>query len=591
MRILIYLLFLFVGTLSSPVAGFAAHAISIDGELKYPAGFESFAYTSDNARQGGDLVLHDIGSFDKLNPFTLKGEAPYGLELFVFESLAEPSLDEPFSEYGLIAEDIDVAEDKLSVTFTINSQAKFSNGTPVKAEDVAYSMATLKGPKVHPFYPYYYKDVKNTEVLEPGKIKFNFTQVNRELPMIVCQIPIFPEGSFEQEDDEKGLVGSGPYVIDSYSRGKYIKYTRNEEYWANTHPTRRNMFNFQTITIKYYKDQTVALEALKAGEFDFMSINIAKQWARDTTGPRFTSGQLVKKIFPHSLNAGMQGFLMNTRKPLFKDRRVREAIGLAFDFEWTNKSLFYGQYTRNNSFFSNSPFAATGLPTGLELKYLEEFRDELPKEVFDRPLTPVTTDQKGGIRTNLRKAKRLLASAGWNVKDGQLVNKGGEVFTFEIILVSQTFERVMAAFTANLEKLGMQVRYRTVDPALYTERLKEFDFDMIVATYGQSLSPGNEQRNFWHSSAADTPGSRNYAGIKSKAVDSLVDRIIYATDGEQLKAACKALDRVLWYGYYLVPNWYTDGHRIVYSNKLQQPGTLPRYYSPSQLLMTWWLKR
>lgn len=589
MHILVFLLSMFVYTLTIPAAGFAAHAISIDGQLKYPAGFSSFHYTSDKAKKGGELVLHDIGSFDKLNPFTLKGEAPFGLELLVFESLAEPSLDEPFSEYGLIAEDVDVAEDKLSVTFTINSQAKFSNGKPITAEDVAYSMATLKGPKVHPFYPYYYKDVKDTDILGSSKIRFNFTQVNRELPMIVCQIPIFPEGSFENIKQGEQLIGSGPYVIDSYSRGKFIKYTRNKEYWGNDHPVRLNMFNFQSITVKYYKDQTVALEALKAGEFDFMSINIAKQWARDTTGPRFASGQLVKKIFPHSLNAGMQGFLMNTRRPFFTDRRVREAIGLAFDFEWTNKSLFYDQYTRNNSFFSNSPFAASGLPKGLELEYLEEFRSELPKEVFDKPLTPVTTDQRGGIRTNLRKAKRLLSSAGWNVKDGQLTNEDGDVFSFEIILVSQTFERVMAAFTSNLEKLGMKVRYRTVDPALYTERLKEFDFDMIVATYGQSLSPGNEQRNFWHSSAADTPGSRNYAGIKSKAVDSLVDRIIYASDGEQLKAACKAIDRVLWYGYYLVPNWYTDGHRIVYNRALKQPGTLPKYYSPSQLLMTWWL--
>jgi microcin C transport system substrate-binding protein len=287
----------------------------------------------------------------------------------------------------------------------------------------------------------------------------------------------------------------------------------------------------------------------------------------------------------------MQGFLMNSRRNIFKDRKVRQALGYAFDFEWTNKSIFFDQYIRNNSFFSNSPFAATELPTGLELDYLNEYKDELPPEVFTTPLRPVTTKVKGGLRTNLRKAKKLLSEAGWKVKDGVLVNEKGVPFSFEITLVSQTFERVMASFVANLEKLGMDVSYRTVDPTLYVERVKKFDFDMIVATYGQSLSPGNEQRDFWHSSAADTPGSRNFAGIRSAAVDGLIDKIIYATNAEELTAACKALDRALWYGYYLIPNWYTDGHRIVYTNKFQQPDVLPKYYSASKYLMTWWIKK
>lgn len=578
---------LLLGTLNA----FGAHGVSIDDNLKYPAGFERFEYTSDKAKKGGELILHDIGTFDKLNPFTLKGEAPWGLELLVFESLAESSLDEPFSEYGLIAKDIEIAPDHLSVTYTINDKARFSNGSPVTVEDIAYSMNTLKGPDVHPLYPYYYKDIRSVEILDTKRVRFNFSQKNRELPMIASQIPIFPKGSFEDKDENGGLIGSGPYVVSSKERGKYITYKRNENYWAADHPVRRNMYNFDTITVKYYKDQTISLEAFKAGDFDFMSIYIAKQWARDLNGSGFSSGKLVKKFLPHSLNAGMQGFLMNSRRDIFKDRKVRQAVGLAFDFEWTNKSLFYGQYTRSNSFFSNSPFAATGLPEGLELEYLSEFRDELPEEVFTQPLQPVTTKDKGGLRTNLRKAKKLLIEAGWKVKDGVLVNDKGEVFSFEVVLVSQTFERVMASFVANLKKLGMDVRYRTVDPTLYVERIKNFDFDMIVTTYGQSLSPGNEQRNFWHSSAADTPGSRNYAGIRSKAVDGLIDRIIYATNSKELKAACKALDRALWYGYYLIPNWYTDGHRVIYANKFAQPDTLPIYYSASQFLMTWWLKK
>lgn len=576
----------FIFLLCSSGSAFGAHGLSIDGNLKYPEGFEYFEYTSANAKKGGELVLHDIGTFDKLNPFTLKGESPWGLELLVFESLAESSLDEPFSEYGLLAKDIEIAADHLSVIFTINEKARFSDGSPVTVDDVAYSMNTLKGTEVHPLYPYYYKDIKNVEILDKARVRFVFSQKNRELPMIASQIPVFPKGSFEGEDGD--LIGSGPYIISSHERGKYITYKRNEGYWAVDHPVRRNMFNFDTITVKFYKDQTISLEAFKAGDFDFMSINIAKQWARDLKGGGFSSGKLVKKFLPHSLNAGMQGFLMNSRRDIFEDRKVRQAIGYAFDFEWTNKALFYDQYTRNNSFFSNSPFAATGLPQGLELEYLTEFKDDLPAEVFMKQLEPVSTAGKGGLRANLRKAKKLLIEAGWQVKDGVLVNKSGEPFSFEIILVSQTFERVMAPFVANLNKLGMDVRYRTVDPTLYVERIKKFDFDMIVTTYGQSLSPGNEQRDYWHSSAADTHGSRNFAGIRSRAIDGLIDRVIYATNSEELTAACRALDRALWYGYYLIPNWYTNGHRIVYANKFNQPDTLPQYYSVSQILMTWW---
>jgi len=342
--------------------------------------------------------------------------------------------------------------------------------------------------------------------------------------------------------------------------------------------------------VKYYKDQIVALEAFKAGEFDVMPINIAKQWARDLEGPRFQSGELVKKLFPHDNNAGMQGFLMNTRRLVFKDRRVRQAIGLAFDFEWTNKALFYGQYTRSNSFFSNSYLAAKGLPQGLELQYLNEFRDTLPKEVFTTPLKAPVAEGLNGLRRNLRKAMHLLRDAGYTVKDEVLVNSSNQPLAFEITLVSPSFERVMAPFVSNLEKLGMQVSYRTVDPTIYTERLKNFDFDMIVVTYGQSLSPGNEQRNYWQSDAADHPGSNNYAGIKDRAVDRLIDRIIYSKDKVELVAACRALDRVLWYGYYLVPNWYMSGHRIAYHNIFSQPEELPKYYSPIQLILTWWIR-
>ncbi len=379
-------------------------------------------------------------------------------------------------------------------------------------------------------------------------------------------------------------------MVAAVKQGKSITYKRNPDYWAANHPVRKGFFNFDTITIHYYKDQIVAVEAFKAGEFDFMPVNIAKQWARDMDGGHFADGTLIKKIFPHKNNAGMQGFLMNTRRPIFKDRKVREAMGLALDFEWTNRSLFFNQYTRANSYFSNSPLAATGLPTGLELEYLEPFRRQIPAEVFEKPLTPPVTTGRYGLRKNLLKAAELLREAGWTIQDGILKDQAGTPFHFEILLVSPSFERVMAPYVNNLKKLGIDAEYRTIDPALYTEREQKFDFDMIVQVYGQSLSPGNEQRNYWHSATADIPGSKNLAGVKDPAVDAMVDKIIYARTQEELTAACKALDRILWYGYYMVPNWYMNGHRLAYRNIFNQPKTLPLYYDYMQLLMSWWMK-
>jgi len=575
----------------------ASHGISIDGKLKYGSDFKQFDYVSENAKKGGKLQLHDNGSFDKMNPFTLKGTAPFGLEMFVFEPLAMGSLDEPFAEYGLIARDIELAEDRLSITFTIDENAKFSDGSPVTPEDVAFSLETFKSDKVHPFYPFYYQDIKEAKILDAHRVQFLFNRANRELHMIAAQIPVLSKSFFTKHPFNGGEsnkvmippIGSGPYIVSAINQGRSIIYTRNPEYWAQNHPVRRGMYNFDTIVVNYYKDQIVAVEAFKAGEFDFMMVNIAKQWARDMVGKRFDDGSLIKKRYPHQNNAGMQGFLMNTRRPLFKDLRVRQALTLAFDFKWTNMSLFYNQYTRSNSFFSNSYLAADGLPTGLELTYLEAFRDTLPKDVFTKPLNAPDSNAKG-MRNNLRQAKQLLQDAGWTIKDGMLQNKDGLPFEFEISLVSPSFARVMAPYVKNLKKLGMTVDYRTIDPALYTNRIQTFDFDMIVHVYGQSLSPGNEQKNYWHSESAEHPGSRNLAGIKDPVVDAMVEKIIYAATQEELTAACKALDRILWYGYYIVPNWYLNVHRLAYHNIFQQPDILPLYYNHYQLLMTWWAK-
>ena len=595
MKILV-IVFIYSVLLYSPTVIFAAHGISIDGSLKYPPEFTQFDYTSSKFKKGGKLVLHEIGSFDKMNPFTRRGEAPYGLEMLVFEPLAVASLDEPFSGYGLIAENIEIADDRMSVTFTINKKAKFSDGTSVTVDDVAFTLDVFKGDKVHPFYPYYYKDISGTEKVGERRIKFIFSKRNRELPLIVSQMRIlskkfYAESGFGAEGKSGDLVpplASGPYTVSNVNIGKSITYRRNKIYWAENNPARKGMFNFDEIVVKYYKDQTVALEAFKAGEFDFISINIAKQWARDMKGPKFSSGVIKKDNFVHSNNAGIQGFLMNTRRDLFKDSKIRQALGLALDFEWINKALFHDQYSRTHSFFSNSHLAATGLPEGLELEYLNQYRGRIPDEIFTQPLLAPTTDKKNNIRSHLKKARELLRESGWKIEKGVLKNQQGKIFEFDILLVSQAFERVMASYVRNLKKLGIKAHYRTIDPTLYAERLKTFDFDMIVTTYGQSQSPGNEQRNFWHSSVASVNGSRNYAGIQSPIVDNFVDKVIYAENRTQLVAACKALDRVLWYGYYLVPNWYLGSHRISYYNKFHFPAQLPLYYSPFDLLMTWW---
>lgn len=579
-----------------PAISLSGHGLSIDGVLKYPADFSHFEYTDPAAVKGGELVLHALGSFDKMNPFTLRGAEPFGLEMFLFETLAVASLDEPFAKYGLIASHIEVADDKLSVTFTINRDAKFSDGSPIKVTDIKYSLDIFKSESVHPFYQIYFQDIISAQILDEERVRFNFKKVNKELPLIAGQLPILNQkncektGFFAPSGSDHFLppIGSGPYIVSAVNPGKSITYTRNKDYWAKNHPARKNMFNFDRITIKYFKDQIVAVEALKAGEFDFMSINIAKQWARDLRGRRFDSGELIKKEFPHYNNAGMQGFVFNTRRDIFADPLVRRAIGLAFDFEWTNQALFFNQYIRCNSFFSNSPLAATDIPEGKELELLEKFRGEIPEEVFTTPLTPPVTTPPSSLRSNLRLAKKLLKEAGWTVQKGVLANEKGEEFNFEILLSGPSFARVMSPFILNLERIGIQARQRTIDSALYMKRVKQFDFDMIVNTFGQSQSPGNEQRNFWSSQSADRKGSRNMAGIKNPVVDQLVYKIIYARTQEDLTTAVHALDRVLWYEYLVVPNWYLATHRLVFHRKFRQPQQLPRYYHPWQFLNTWW---
>lgn len=576
-------------------AAIAAPSVALGYAPKYPAGFDHFDYVDPGAPKGGELILSGFGNFDSFNPFILKGVSVDGLGTLVLEPLMVQSTDEPYSLYAHLAEDIQLADDGLSVTFRLDPRARFSTGDPVLAEDVKFSFDTLKSDKAHPQFRFYWADIQQAVVLGERTVRFDFVKRNPELHLIAAQMQVFSRKWVDGQAFDKLTrtppIGSGPYTVEKYRLGKDITYVRNPDYWARDLNTRRGMFNFERVTYKYYNDETVQLEALKAGEFDFTLVLNSKQWARDYTGPQFEDGRIVKEELVHHNNAGMQGFVMNTRRDKFKDRRVRRALALAFDFAWSNRNLFYDQYTRCDSYFSNSELAARGLPEGAELALLEPFRDRLAPEIFTQAWTPPDTREPGALRRNLREAKTLLEEAGWKVRDGRLRNAAGEPFDIEVLLVQKGFERILAPYAHNLRKLGVELKYRTVDMSLYIQRRRTFNFDMMVAGFSQSQSPGNEQFGMWHSSSADQEGSNNLAGIKDPVVDALVEKIVYAPDRQALIAATRALDRVLLYGEYVVPNWYIATHRVAYWDKFSHPKTLPLYYdAEGWVLQAWWRK-
>ena len=581
--------------LLSPLSVVAAPAMGMGYTPKYSADYQHFDYVNPDAPKRSELVMMGLGTFDSLNPYLLKGLPASGLGELVFESLLEKSLDEPFSVYGLIADDFQLADDELSATFHINPRAKFSDGEPITAEDVKYSFDTLMSKEAHPQFRVYYADVESAVVIDRLTVRFNFKNKNRELHMIIGEIPVFSrqwasEHAFAKTDDTRP-VASGPYIVDKYERGKSIVYVKNPDYWAKDLPVRKGMYNFEKITYKYYKDSTIALEAFKAGEFDFFFENYSKRWARSHDGPRYDSGDIIKTELTHQNNAGMQGFAFNTRRDKFKDVRVRRALSLAYDFEWANDKLFYNQYVRAGSYFSNSELAATGLPEGKELALLEKYRDQLPEALFKEQWKPATTVAPHSLRKNLIEARDLLAEAGWTIQDSVLKDESGQVFTLDILLVQNGFDRIVAPYAHNLKKLGIETSYRKVDSSLYKRRLDTFEFDMVVSSYPSSVSPGNELMSMYNSKSAEIKGSRNFPGIRSPVVDALISEIIQAEDREQVVIASRALDRVLLYGEYLVPNWYINVHRVAYWNRFGIPETQPLYYDPiTWLLKAWWVK-
>lgn len=572
----------------------AAHGLALGGEPKYGADFAAFDYVDPAARRGGKVTLAAMNNYDKLNPYTLKGVAARGLSELVFETLAVGSLDEPMSTYGLLAEDMEFAADQLSITYRLNPTATFSNGDPVTAEDVKHSFDTLRSKAASPMWRQYWADVTQAVVLDARTIRFEFARLNRELHIIVGSVPVFSRkwGAGKPFDQNvlEPPIASGPYTVAHFDLGKSITYQRRADYWADRLPVRRGQFNFDTISYTYFLDEFARIEAFKAGSFDFVHENMAKNWARTYYGRHFDDGSLLKTELPNSNSQGMQAFVFNTRRALFADPRVRQAVALALDFEWMNRQLFFNQYKRSYSFFTNTEMAATGKPSAAELALLEPFKSQLPAEVFDEVVRPPSTAAPRSLRDNLRQARELLAQAGWTYRDGALRNAKGEPFEFELLLHQRTFERVVAPFARNLEKLGIVARSRTIDASLYKKRLNDYDFDMIVHWYLSSQSPGNELTLRFSSSAAEEPGSDNFIGVKSAAIDALLVRVLAAKSRDDQLTACRALDRVLLSGHYVIPHWYNNTHRVAYRSRFARPNIIPLYYqSEDWFAQSWWI--
>jgi microcin C transport system substrate-binding protein len=586
-------LWILVGLLTA-VSGASAqttvsHGLSLFGAPKYGVDFKHFDYVRPDAPKGGSMIRHAIGSFDSLNPFILKGQSASGLG-FVFETLTTRSAEESATVYGLLAETIETPADASWVSFTLRSEARFHDGSQVTAEDVVFSFDIQKA-KGTPFFAKYYEDVVKAEALDRRRVRFVFSGgINRELPQIVGEMNVLSKAYWSSRDFERTTLepplGSGPYRVKAVDPGRSIVYERVADYWGRDLAVNRGRHNVDTIRIDYYRDDTVALEAFKAHQIDVRGESSAKNWATGYDFPAAQAG-LVRRVEIKTENpAGMQAFVYNTRRAKFADPRVRAALAHAFDFEWSNQTLFYGAYARTRSYFQNSELASVGRPEGGELALLEPWRGKIPPEVFEREYAPPKTDGSGNMREPLRAALALLREAGWTIKDRRLVGPKGEAMEFEFLLVQPSFERVVNPMILNLEKLGVAARVRTIDTAQYRNRLDDFDFDVVVGSFGMSLTPGNELRDFFGQAASKIRGSRNLAGVSDPAVDDLIDKVIRAPDRESQIAAAKALDRVLLWGHYVIPHFTAPASRIAYWAKFGRPPTTPKY---GLAMDAWWV--
>ena len=566
-------------------------AIAILAKPELPPDFPYFPYVNPNAPKGGEVTLSVVGTFDNFNPFILRGSSAMGLTGsfvilpggsgsgstvgHVWESLLTSSADEADAGYGHLAQTIEIPADKMWVAFDLRPEAKFSDGTPVTAEDVAWTYNTLIE-KGRPSFKIQMADVKDVEVDGPRRVVFHFkSNENRELPLILGGIAVLPKHFFEGRDFTKPLtdppIGSGPYRIANFELGRSITFERRPDWWAANMPTGKGTNNFDRVRIEYFRDSTVAMEAFKAGQIDLRSENISKNWATAYDFPAVTRGLVIKKEFIHQLPTGIQGFAMNTRRPVFANPLVRQAMDEVFDFEWENKNLFYGAYKRTNSYFANSPLASSGIPQGDELKLLEPYRKDLPPALFTEPFKLPVTDASGNNREQMRHALELLKQAGWTIQDRKLVNKDGEQMAFTILLDEPSLERPTLPYAQLLQKLGIDVKVRTVDPAQYQHLTDDFDFDMLMMIYPEGDLPGNELRDYFSCASAKAQGSFNAPGICQPVVDALVEKVINAQDREALTTAARALDRVLLWSWYLVPNWHSQDFHIAYWNRFGYP--------------------
>jgi len=566
-----------------------SHGLTLLDKLKYPAGFKHLDYVNPAAPKGGTLRRFTIGTFDSFNPYIIKGNPSAGVSQ-VYETLMTSPLDEISAEYGLIAKSVEVPADLSYATFTLRPEARFHDGSPVTADDVIWTFETLKNDGA-PFYRFYYKNIARAVKLGPHKVKFEFTgPPNRELPQITGQLPVMSKKWWSTRDFTKTSLeppmGSGPYRIGAFEPGRFVEIDRVKDWWGANLPINVGRNNFDRIRYDYYRDQTVALEAFKSGRYDIRNENASLVWATGYDFPARKDGRVKLEEVRHARPTGMQAFVFNIRREQFQDPVLRQAMAYAFDFEWSNEHLFYGQYARTSSFFSNSELAATELPSKAELALLEPWRGKIPDEVFTTVYTPPSADGSGNIRSNLRIALRLLKQAGYKIEDNALISpKTGKPVIFEILLVSPAFERIVAPFAQNLKRLGIVANVRTVDQSQYINRIRSFDYDMIVGGAGQSESPGNEQRDYWSSDAADREGSRNTIGIKNPAVDALIDRIVDAPDRKSLVAATRALDRVLLWNHYVIPQWHVRMDRLAYWDRFGIPKH-PKYGAD---VMSWWI--
>jgi microcin C transport system substrate-binding protein len=556
------------------------HGLALHGEPALPAGFTSLPYLNPDAPKGGTVHVSGFGSFDNLNPFILKGEAGDNLGA-LFDTLMYQSEDEAFTQYGLLAQSVDMPADRSWVAYTLRPEAKFADGTPVKASDVVFTFNTLKE-KGNPFYRTYYADVVKVEAEGVHKVKFSFKGPgNRELPLVMGQLPVLAEHDWKDKDFTattlKALLGSGPYKIASLEQGRNIVYERRADYWGKDLAVNRGRYNFDKIIVDYYRDENVMLEAFKAGDIDFRPERVARLWATGYDFPAVKDGRVVKEEIKHENPQGMQGFVFNTRRAVFKDVRTRKALALLMDFEWMNANLFHGQYKRSQSYFSNSELASTGLPACEERSLLISLGDKLPSHVLDTAFKLPVTKGDGNIREQLKAASDLLKDAGYTVQKGIMSSADGKPLGFEVLLYDSAMERVVQPYLRNLERLGIKAKIRMVDTAQYQARLIDRDYDMIVGGFGQSLSPGNEQLGYWGSASADVTGSPNAAGVKDPAVDALVEKIIKAPTREALVDATRALDRVLLAGWYVVPQWHTSSYRVAYWNRFSHPARTAKY--------------